>query len=117
MLPTHGHEGRVDRKLLPALAPPPTHQHQTSQAFRECNSTRDRTNLSSSMSDQLSTIPDPRSHSAELRSRRFREGGRVRASKVKDGSSLQRNSEEWESAACWTTVTGKEDKVNKIEQW
>ncbi len=67
----------------------------------------DRTNLSSSMSDQLSTIPDPRSHGAELRSRRFREGGRVRASKVKDGSSLQRNSEEWESAACWTTQEKK----------
>ncbi|PBK85442.1 hypothetical protein ARMGADRAFT_565184 [Armillaria gallica] len=69
------------------------------------------------MSDQLSTIPDPRSHGAELRSRRFREGGRVRASKVKDGSSIQRNSEEWESAACWTTAAGKEDKVSKIEQW
>ncbi|PBK90646.1 hypothetical protein ARMGADRAFT_288917 [Armillaria gallica] len=79
MLPTHGHEGRVDRKLIPA--PPPTHQHQTRQAFHECYSTR--TNLSSSMSDQLSTIPDPRSQRAELRSRRFREDGRVRARKVR----------------------------------
>ncbi len=69
------------------------------------------------MSDQLSTIPDPRSHGAELRSRRFRERGRVRVSKVKDGSSIQRNSEEWESAACWTIAAGKEDKVSKIEQW
>ncbi len=38
MLPTHGHEGRVDRKLIPA--PPPTHQPQTRQAIHECYSTR-----------------------------------------------------------------------------
>ncbi|PBK90672.1 hypothetical protein ARMGADRAFT_1032214 [Armillaria gallica] len=81
--------GRVDSKPIPA--PPPTHQHQTCQAFHKCYSTR--------------------SHGAELRSRRFREGSRVRASKVKDGSSVQRNSEEWESAACWTSVTGKEDRA------
>ncbi|PBL04624.1 hypothetical protein ARMGADRAFT_1022990 [Armillaria gallica] len=80
MPPIYGHEGHIDRKPIPA---PPTHQHGAPNV----------SGFSQMLQHPRHNKPF-KSHGAELRSRRFREGGRVRASKVKDDSSIQRNSEE-----------------------